>query len=190
MIQAAKNVFVGAVKALVRWAYYRAGWARAVGLGCNADWRARVSLDAKLDGVRGIGVAVIGREVSIRQGSYISSGIVQAATIGRYCSIGPNVLIGPSEHNLDFWTTSPYEAADAGIAPNLTTSERAVPLIGDGVWIGANVVILRGVEIGERAAVAAGSVVTRSIPSGQLWGGIPAKFIRLISAASVGDVKP
>jgi acetyltransferase-like isoleucine patch superfamily enzyme len=46
------------------------------------------------------------------------------------------------------------------------------------VWLGCNVVILKGVCIGEGAVVAAGSVVTKNIPSYEIWGGVPAKFIK------------
>jgi acetyltransferase-like isoleucine patch superfamily enzyme len=46
------------------------------------------------------------------------------------------------------------------------------------VWLGCNVVVLKGVHIGEGAIVAAGSVVTKSIPAYQIWGGVPAKFIK------------
>lgn len=50
--------------------------------------------------------------------------------------------------------------------------------IGDKVWIGFNVIILKGVDIGEGAVVAAGSVVTKNVPEWTLVGGNPAKVIR------------
>lgn len=49
--------------------------------------------------------------------------------------------------------------------------------IGADVWLGVNVVVLRGVHIGDGAVVGAGAVVTRSIPAGEIWAGIPAKRI-------------
>ncbi|TDQ09987.1 acyltransferase [Pedobacter metabolipauper] len=45
------------------------------------------------------------------------------------------------------------------------------------VWLGANVIVLKGVEIGQGAIVAAGAVVVRSIPENEIWGGVPAKKI-------------
>lgn len=52
------------------------------------------------------------------------------------------------------------------------------PHIKRGARIGANVVLLPGVVIGEEAVVGAGSVVTREIPSYETWVGIPARFFR------------
>lgn len=53
-----------------------------------------------------------------------------------------------------------------------------VPInIGNNVWLGANVVVLKGVTIGDGAVVGAGAVVTKSIPANEIWGGTPAKQI-------------
>lgn len=158
--------------------YYRLGWLRAAALGIRVDWRARISPHAQLKGVVALGTIEIGRDVEIGAGSYAGSGLIQAARIGRWCSIGPETLIGPTEHRLDHWTTSPYESSAAGEAPG--TTDRAVPKceIGDGVWIGARVVVLRGCRIGDRAVVAAGAVVVGDVPANEVWGGVPARRIR------------
>lgn len=50
--------------------------------------------------------------------------------------------------------------------------------IGDDVWIGARCLILKGVHIGARSIIAAGSVVTKDIPSDVIAGGNPCKVIR------------
>lgn len=52
--------------------------------------------------------------------------------------------------------------------------------IGNRVWIGANAVITKGVVIGDGSVIAAGAVVCSDIPEHEVWGGIPAKFIRRI----------
>lgn len=52
--------------------------------------------------------------------------------------------------------------------------------IGDGVWLGSRVMILKGVEIGTNTVVASGAVVTQSLPAEVIAGGIPAKVIRPI----------
>lgn len=45
------------------------------------------------------------------------------------------------------------------------------------VWLGANVIVLKGVRIGRGAIVAAGAVVTKSIGAHEIWGGVPARQI-------------
>lgn len=49
--------------------------------------------------------------------------------------------------------------------------------IGKGVFVGAHSIICNPVTIGDYAVIAAGSVVTKNIPAGEIWGGNPAKFI-------------
>lgn len=51
-------------------------------------------------------------------------------------------------------------------------------VINDNVWLGANVIILDGVTIGSGTIVAAGSVVTKSMPENVIIGGVPAKIIK------------
>lgn len=50
--------------------------------------------------------------------------------------------------------------------------------IGSNVWLGCNVVILKGVHIGDGSIVAAGAVVTKSIPPDEIWGGVPARMMK------------
>jgi acetyltransferase-like isoleucine patch superfamily enzyme len=50
--------------------------------------------------------------------------------------------------------------------------------IGNYVFIGAHTIITKPVSIGDYSVVAAGSVVTKDIPSCEVWGGVPAKFIK------------
>ena len=47
-----------------------------------------------------------------------------------------------------------------------------------GAFIGANVLILKGVTIGERSVIAAGSVVVNDAPSDEVWGGNPNRFLK------------
>lgn len=51
-------------------------------------------------------------------------------------------------------------------------------VIGNHVWIGTRVVVLKNVTIGDGCIVAAGSVVTKDIPSGCMAAGVPARVIR------------
>lgn len=158
--------------------YYFVGWIRASFLGVRLSRYACVSPYANICGAAYIGNAKIAANVTLGKGSYINSGIIESGIIGNYCSIAYGCLIGPTEHKIDYWTTSPYEAIDNGDFTNPTTKDVPPPNINNRVWIGANAIILRGVNIGEGAIIAAGAVVTKNIPPNELWGGIPAKKIK------------
>ena len=54
-------------------------------------------------------------------------------------------------------------------------------IIGDNVWIGMNVCLLPGIEIGDNSIIGAGSVVTKNIPSNEIWAGNPARFVKKIN---------
>src|SRR5262245_61161777 len=58
--------------------------------------------------------------------------------------------------------------------------EGAPITIGRNVWLGAHVIVLPGVTIGDNAVVGAGSVVAGSIPEAEIWAGVPARRIRSI----------
>ena len=85
-------------------------------------------------------------------------------------TIGNDVAIGPFVRMMD---------SDRHEITGAKTPSTAPIVIGDHVWIGMGVTILKGVSVGDGAIVAAGSVVTKSIPAGELWGGNPARFIRM-----------
>lgn len=52
--------------------------------------------------------------------------------------------------------------------------------IGKNVFIGGHCIILKGVSIGDHSVIGAGSIVTCNVPEGEIWAGVPAKFIRRI----------
>ena len=56
--------------------------------------------------------------------------------------------------------------------------DNGITIIEDDVWIGTAAIIMSGVTIGRGSIVAAGSVVTKDIPSCEIWGGVPARKIR------------
>lgn len=66
----------------------------------------------------------------------------------------------------------------AAASKDWTVVPAAPVFIGDKAWLGFNVTVLKGVNIGEGAVVATGSIVTRDVPAWSLVGGNPAKVIK------------
>ncbi len=62
--------------------------------------------------------------------------------------------------------------------------------IGPRAFVGGWCLILKNVTIGEGAVIAAGSIVTHNVPDYELWGGVPAKFIRKIDRPGETSVAP
>ena len=102
--------------------------------------------------------------------------------IGSHCLIAWNVGIADSDFHplasaqrrIDAEALAPF-FPDKPARPLLAT---APVMIGDNVWIGMNAVILKGVTIGKNSVVAAGSVVTRSVPPNVVVAGNPGVIVR------------
>ena len=122
----------------------------------------------------------IGQKVVIGNYTYINHyTIVSSGQIGSYCSIGPFCMIGPDSHPLDWISTSPKFYQNYSINHESGYIEPKVePIIGNDVWIGTHVVIMRGVTIGDGAVIAAGSVVTKDVLPYSIVGGTPAKHLK------------
>lgn len=110
----------------------------------------------------------IGDDTGISGGSFCAA---KSVTIGKGCLIGANALVT----DCDFHAVKP-EGRRHNSNPDDIGCEPVV--IEDNVWLGANVTVLKGVTIGRNTVVAAGSVVTKSLPPNAVAGGSPAKVIR------------
>jgi len=96
--------------------------------------------------------------------------------IGRYCAIGEDVVIISSNHALNSMAVQ-YQL-QLQVGSDFFVSEKRDVLIGNDVWIGDRAIILPGVSIANGAVIAAGAVVTKSVPAYQVVGGNPAKVIK------------
>ena len=116
--------------------------------------------------IYGRGKVNIGFNTWLSPGVIIHSHLDAVISIGDYCDIGPGVELIPGSHII-------------GQASRRAGQGTAKPiLIGSGSWIGAKSIIMGGVEIGEGCIVAAGSVVTKSVPANTLVAGVPARIKR------------
>jgi acetyltransferase-like isoleucine patch superfamily enzyme len=110
-------------------------------------------------------------KIYIGAGTYINRNTFLDATeslvIGRECGIGPGCYITDHDHGT--------EIDEAPLGQSMISKATK---IGDRVWIGANVTVLKGVTIGNDAVIGAGSVVTKDIPDGAIAVGNPARVIR------------
>ena len=94
--------------------------------------------------------------------------------IGEHVKMGGNVRVYDHDyHSLDFRKrrNSNEDGMHCSSAP---------VIIGNDVFIGTNSLILKGVEIGDRSIIGTGSVVTKSVPTSEIWAGNPAVFLRKI----------
>jgi acetyltransferase-like isoleucine patch superfamily enzyme len=97
--------------------------------------------------------------------------------IGNYCSIAGGVrFLLDAEHNLCNISTFPFKVKCFGYKGE--TIPKGDIIIGDDVWIGINAIICAGVNVGQGAIIAAGSIVTRDVEPYAIVGGNPAKIIR------------
>jgi acetyltransferase-like isoleucine patch superfamily enzyme len=117
------------------------------------------------------GPARSGIKLSIGHNTYINRrtflDVIDSLSIGNDVAIGPGCYITDHDHGI---------GADQPVLRQEMVS--APTRIEDAVWIGANVVVLKGVTIGRGTIVGAGSVVTRSLPPNSIAVGVPAKVIR------------
>jgi len=113
---------------------------------------------------------VAGPRIVIGEHSFIGRNaefnITGRIDVGRHCLIAAGSRFIDHDHGM---------ASDALMRgqPAVTAPIR----LGDDVWIGVNVVVLKGVTIGDGAVVGAGAVVTKSIPAGEIWVGNPARKV-------------
>ncbi len=114
----------------------------------------------------------IGNNVGIGEFAYLGgSGGLE---IGDDCIIGQYLSCHPENHNFN----------DNQQLIRLQGVSRKGIKIGKNCWIGSKVTILDGVTIGDNCIIAAGAVVTRSMPDNAVIGGIPAKLIKLTNSSA------
>ena len=117
-----------------------------------------------------------GAEIEIGDNCGLSNSVLcsnKSITLGKHVLLGGGVKIYDTDfHSLDYIQRRELN--------NDINRKSAGVVIEDDVFIGAGSIILKGVHIGARSIVGAGSVVRCSIPCDEIWAGNPARFVRKI----------
>jgi acetyltransferase-like isoleucine patch superfamily enzyme len=113
---------------------------------------------------------IIGENVYVNRYTIIDAS--SHVEIGRDTMIGPHCYITDHDHGFSI-----------GDLPGQTDLVNAPTKIGERCWLGAGVIVLKGVEIGSGTVVAAGAVVTRSLPEGVVAAGVPARITKSIEVS-------
>ena len=108
----------------------------------------------------------IGSNVTLNEFIYISAfGEIE---INKNTRIGAHTIIFSTDHEFKDLN---IPIKDQGLVPGKV-------IIGENVWIGANVTILKGVKIGNNAIIGANSLINKDVPANSIVGGVPAKIIK------------
>lgn len=145
----------------------------------------KIDIFCTLSNVRLARGVIVSRHASIAQSSvdkYSSIGRntkISHAAIGSFCAISWDCTINALAHPLDRLTISafPYVPEAGGFVSERRQSYSKVE-IGNDVWIGAQVIVMPGIRIGDGAIIGAGSVVTKDVLPYEVVCGNPARHLR------------
>jgi acetyltransferase-like isoleucine patch superfamily enzyme len=141
----------------------------------------------------GVWITAPGRaRVRIGAGTFLNVGVMIAAAelveIGDHCMLANGCFVTDANHRFD---DRDWPVTWQGFTSKGTTR------IADNCWLGANVVVMSGVSVGERCVIGANSVVTGDLPPFTVAAGAPARELRKIdyvsklrnSASSAGSIE-
>ena len=115
--------------------------------------------------------------------------VLYDADVARYCSIAHEVMVGPTEHPVDWMSSHCFVFNDRGtlghssefldiVSDNSFAANNSRTTIGNDVWIGYRAFIRRGVVVGDGAIIAANATVVKDVEPYTVVGGTPSKVIR------------
>lgn len=108
--------------------------------------------------------------------------IAESVRIGRHCLLAGGVIIGDCDGH-------PLDAARRRVGEPTPFDQIRKVTIEDDVWIGGRATILKGVTIGSRSIVAAGAIVTKSVPPDSIVAGNPARIVRRLGDCATPSAK-
>ena len=122
-------------------------------------------------------------DVTMGRHSYCGSRCsINYCIIGRFCSIGNEVIIGAWLHPTQLVSTFPGFYSSYEYTINFHHNDEikiySEVTIGNDVWIGHRALLLGGITIGDGAVIGAGAVVTKNVPPYAIQAGVPTRTIR------------
>ncbi|KQS27051.1 acyltransferase [Dyadobacter sp. Leaf189] len=138
-------------------------WPHQVYLGNECKLERNISF--KYDGIWKPGSAIVIQD-QVFVGKDCEFNISQGIRIGKFSNVASGCKFIDHDHGIEL-------GSRIGPQPSIAAAIE----LGEDVWLGCNVIVLKGVHIGNGAVVAAGAVVTKSIPPNEIWAGVPARRI-------------
>lgn len=180
-----KNVFYRSMFVclkLIRFRRVSGSWKNYFGFGCFKCAEGALNLQSDNVIKNRYHIECQSGHINFGKGNYFGEGFkvvcLESVNIGNQCLIADGVSI--YDHN--------HRYGDSNIPIKDQGYETAPVKIGNNVWLGARVIVLKGVTIGDGVVVGAGAVVTKDVPGGAIVGGNPAKIIRM--RKKIFDDKP
>jgi len=128
--------------------------------------------------------SVIKQRVSIGTGTRINGySYLTACTIGKYCGIGENFQVRSSNHDITSLALQEHFVREVAGTHSVVGVSKSGVKLGDNCWVGVNVTLLDGANVGHSSIIAAGSVVNKEFPPFSIIGGVPAKLLRYRGSA-------
>lgn len=124
-------------------------------------------------------VKISSKELEIGAYTYIRSNseLSLVSSIGRFCSIGSDVIIGQEKntHPLTWLSSHHFQYSDSDLTYQAKIEQAK---IGHDVWIGHSAMIMEGVTVGTGAVIATRAVVTNDVPPYAIVAGVPARVVK------------
>lgn len=112
---------------------------------------------------------------------------INPVSIGKYCSVAPDVILWEPLHDMERLSSYYIFANLFGEGWDRDVISKGPIRIGNDVWIGARAIVVSGVSIGDGAVIGAGSVVTTDVPPYAIVVGMPGRVLKYRFSEPVRD---